>query len=178
MLAATERTLNLRPASNSICAVPRRQLAQGVSRQRISVIKACSGPSSACTVHACRRIHQLGAPLLTVTARARRPHCSTRASISMADTVGKPIECKAAIAWEAQKPLDVTTVTVAPPGPGEVRLKVVATALCHTVRTYHTCLREAHHLRTRHALCAGFLHLGWLGPGGCVRCHVAASARH
>lgn len=31
------------------------------------------------------------------------------------DTVGKPIECKAAIAWAANQPLDVTTVTVDPP---------------------------------------------------------------
>ena len=45
-----------------------------------------------------------------------------------------PIECKAAIAWEANKPLEVTTVTVAPPQAGEVRVRVVATALCHTVR--------------------------------------------
>ncbi len=31
------------------------------------------------------------------------------------DTAGKPIECKAAIAWEAKKPLEVVTVTVDPP---------------------------------------------------------------
>jgi len=45
---------------------------------------------------------------------------------------GKPIECKAAIAWEAKAPLEVTTVVVDPPKAGEVRIKVVATALCHT----------------------------------------------
>lgn len=45
---------------------------------------------------------------------------------------GKPIECKAAIAWAAKQPLDVRSVTVAPPQAGEVRIKVVATALCHT----------------------------------------------
>ena len=60
---------------------------------------------------------------------SRRP---TRAAATQGDTTGKPIECKAAIAWEAQKPLEVTTVTVAPPGPGEVRVRMVATALCHT----------------------------------------------
>lgn len=49
-------------------------------------------------------------------------------------TEGKDITCKAAIAWEAKKPLDVTTVVVAPPQAGEVRIKIVATALCHTVR--------------------------------------------
>ncbi len=49
-------------------------------------------------------------------------------------TAGKPIECRAAVAWEAKKPLDVRTVTVNPPQKGEVRVKIVATALCHTVR--------------------------------------------
>ena len=44
----------------------------------------------------------------------------------------QPIECVAAIAWEAKKPLDVTTVIVAPPQKGEVRIRVrdpVPTAL-------------------------------------------------
>lgn len=50
----------------------------------------------------------------------------------MQDTTGKPIDCKAAVAWEANKSLEVTTVTIAPPGPGEVRVKIIATALCHT----------------------------------------------
>ncbi|KAL4426032.1 hypothetical protein ABPG77_007828 [Micractinium sp. CCAP 211/92] len=50
----------------------------------------------------------------------------------MSDTVGMPIECKAAIAWEAKKPLEVATVVVDPPQAGEVRIKIVATALCHT----------------------------------------------
>ncbi|PNW76214.1 hypothetical protein CHLRE_12g543400v5 [Chlamydomonas reinhardtii] len=50
----------------------------------------------------------------------------------MSETAGKPIECKAAIAWEAKKPLEVRTVTVAPPGPGEVRVQIKATALCQT----------------------------------------------
>ena len=66
------------------------------------------------------------------TARHRVPRRPTRAAATQGDTAGKPIECKAAIAWEAQKPLEVTTVTVAPPGPGEVRVRMVATALCHT----------------------------------------------
>ncbi len=35
------------------------------------------------------------------------------------------IECKAAVAWEAKRPLQVTTVKVDPPGPGEVRIKVI-----------------------------------------------------
>ncbi|KAG0211509.1 hypothetical protein BGX33_004288 [Mortierella sp. NVP41] len=47
-------------------------------------------------------------------------------------TAGKPITCRAAIAWEAGKPLSVETVEVAPPKAGEVRIKIVATGVCHT----------------------------------------------
>ena len=39
-------------------------------------------------------------------------------------TNGKTITCKAAVAWEAKKPLDVTDIQVAPPKAGEVRVKV------------------------------------------------------
>ena len=51
---------------------------------------------------------------------------------SLMKTNGQPITCKAAVAWEAKKPLDVTDVVVAPPKAGEVRVKVIANALCHT----------------------------------------------
>lgn len=51
---------------------------------------------------------------------------------SFAQTAGKPITCKAAVAWEPKKPLDVTDITVDPPKKGEVRLKIFANALCHT----------------------------------------------
>lgn len=47
-------------------------------------------------------------------------------------TNGQVIECKAAVAWEPKKPLEVTTICVAPPKKGEVRVKVIANALCHT----------------------------------------------
>ncbi|XP_046584789.1 alcohol dehydrogenase class-3-like [Haliotis rubra] len=50
----------------------------------------------------------------------------------MADTVGKTITCKAAVAWEAKKPLTIETIEVAPPKAGEVRVKVLATGVCHT----------------------------------------------
>ncbi|XP_071106701.1 alcohol dehydrogenase class-3-like [Haliotis cracherodii] len=50
----------------------------------------------------------------------------------MADTVGKTITCKAAVAWEAKKPLTMETIEVAPPKAGEVRVKVLATGVCHT----------------------------------------------
>jgi S-(hydroxymethyl)glutathione dehydrogenase/alcohol dehydrogenase len=46
--------------------------------------------------------------------------------------VEQPIECLAAIAWEAKKPLSIETITVAPPQKGEVRIKVLATGVCHT----------------------------------------------
>lgn len=42
------------------------------------------------------------------------------------------IKCKAAVAWEPKKPLVIEEVEVAPPGPGEVRIQVVATGVCHT----------------------------------------------
>ncbi len=42
------------------------------------------------------------------------------------------ITCKAAIAWEAGKPLSIEDVQVAPPKAGEVRVKIVATGVCHT----------------------------------------------
>ena len=47
-------------------------------------------------------------------------------------TNGKVITCKAAVAWEAKAPLDVTEIQVAPPRAGEVRVKVISNALCHT----------------------------------------------
>ncbi len=48
-----------------------------------------------------------------------------RLPISMTlDLWVQPIECRAAVAWEANKPLEVCKVTVDPPGPGEVRVKV------------------------------------------------------
>lgn len=42
------------------------------------------------------------------------------------------ITCLAAVAWSAKAPLDVTTITVDPPKAFEVRIKILANALCHT----------------------------------------------
>lgn len=47
-------------------------------------------------------------------------------------TEGKTITCKAAIAWEAAKPLSIEDVEVAPPKADEVRIKVLYTGICHT----------------------------------------------
>jgi S-(hydroxymethyl)glutathione dehydrogenase / alcohol dehydrogenase len=48
------------------------------------------------------------------------------------DTVGKPITCQAMVARAPNQPLTLETITVDPPGTGEVRVKVIANALCHT----------------------------------------------
>lgn len=47
-------------------------------------------------------------------------------------TQGKVISCKAAVAWEAKKPLVIETVDVAPPKANEVRIKILSTGVCHT----------------------------------------------
>jgi len=50
----------------------------------------------------------------------------------MSETAGKPLSCRAAVAWEARKPLVIETVEVAPPKAGEVRIKMIATGVCHS----------------------------------------------
>ncbi|XP_074517811.1 alcohol dehydrogenase 1-like, partial [Sebastes fasciatus] len=42
------------------------------------------------------------------------------------------IKCKAAVAWEPNKPLVIEEVEVAPPQANEIRMKIVATAVCHS----------------------------------------------
>ncbi|XP_036372471.1 alcohol dehydrogenase class-3-like isoform X2 [Megalops cyprinoides] len=59
-------------------------------------------------------------------------------------TQGKIIKCKAAVAWEAGKPLSVEVVEVAPPQAHEVRIKIVATGVCHTDLTYLNESKEKH----------------------------------
>ncbi|KAM9708301.1 alcohol dehydrogenase class-3 chain L-like isoform 3-T10 [Menidia menidia] len=49
----------------------------------------------------------------------------------MAST-GKVIRCRAAVAWGAGGALSLEEVEVAPPKAGEVRIKVVASGICHT----------------------------------------------
>jgi len=48
------------------------------------------------------------------------------------DFIFQVIKCKAAVAWEAKKPLTLEEVEVAPPKENEVRVKILATAICHT----------------------------------------------
>jgi S-(hydroxymethyl)glutathione dehydrogenase/alcohol dehydrogenase len=47
-------------------------------------------------------------------------------------TTGKPIECHAMVARAPKQPLTLETITVDVPKAGEVRVKVLANALCHT----------------------------------------------
>ncbi|XP_019051855.1 PREDICTED: alcohol dehydrogenase 1-like isoform X1 [Nelumbo nucifera] len=47
-------------------------------------------------------------------------------------TAGQVIRCRAAVAWEAGKPLVIEEVEVAPPQANEVRLKILYTSLCHS----------------------------------------------
>ena len=47
-------------------------------------------------------------------------------------TAGKPIKCKAKVARVAKQPLCDEEITVDTPKAGEVRVKVIANALCHT----------------------------------------------
>lgn len=42
------------------------------------------------------------------------------------------ITCKAAVAWEAGKPLSIETIEVAPPKAHEVRIKILYSGVCHT----------------------------------------------
>ena len=47
-------------------------------------------------------------------------------------TANKPITCQAMVARGPKQPLTLETITVGPPLAGEVRVKVIANALCHT----------------------------------------------
>lgn len=42
------------------------------------------------------------------------------------------IHCQAAVAWGAGQPLSIEQVAVAPPKAGEVRIKIIASGVCHT----------------------------------------------
>ncbi|SEI63324.1 S-(hydroxymethyl)glutathione dehydrogenase / alcohol dehydrogenase [Allopseudospirillum japonicum] len=42
------------------------------------------------------------------------------------------IKCRAAVAWGPKQPLKIEEVEVAPPKAGEVRVRIVATGVCHT----------------------------------------------
>jgi hypothetical protein len=77
--------------------------------------------------------------------------------LSKRSTVGQPIQCQAAVAWEPKKPLDVCTVIVAPPGPGEVRVRIAGGRVRvsgHVAHMFWLCaaknLKHASHLLCVH----------------------------
>jgi hypothetical protein len=45
----------------------------------------------------------------------------------MAETIGQPIKCKAAVCWGAGEPLKIEEVEVAPPRANEVRIRILYT---------------------------------------------------
>src|ERR1700686_2465886 len=45
---------------------------------------------------------------------------------------GVPMKTRAAVAWEADKPLSIEEVDLAGPKAGEVLVRIVATGVCHT----------------------------------------------
>ncbi|XP_027006172.1 alcohol dehydrogenase 1-like isoform X2 [Tachysurus fulvidraco] len=47
-------------------------------------------------------------------------------------TAGKVIKCRAAVAWEPNTPMVIEEIEVAPPQKNELRIKVIATGVCHT----------------------------------------------
>ncbi|KAI7740148.1 hypothetical protein M8C21_018276 [Ambrosia artemisiifolia] len=59
-------------------------------------------------------------------------YMNKRSNTSMSTTTSQVIRCKAAVAWEAGKPLVIEEVEVAPPQKHEVRIKILFTSLCHT----------------------------------------------
>lgn len=73
-----------------------------------------------------RRVAVAAAP--RVAAAPSRRWLSSAASA----TAGKSISCRAAVAWKAGADLSIERVDVAPPRPTEVRIKMVATGVCHT----------------------------------------------
>lgn len=61
-----------------------------------------------------------------------------------ASTRGKPIKCKAAVAWGPGEPLVMEEVEVAPPGRLEVRVKLLFTSICHTDLSFLKGENELH----------------------------------
>ena len=66
--------------------------------------------------------------IITGELRATTPNTS----INFADTTGKPIVCHAMVAHAPKQPLTLEKIIVEAPKKGEVRVKVVSNALCHT----------------------------------------------
>lgn len=115
MLATTTR--RAAPAAFAFARQARRPLASvAASRLHGSGCACCSPPSGAKQWKA---------------AGTKSPFTSKPITYAAKSSAGAEIECDAAVAWGVDD-VRITKVKVAPPGKGEVRLKVVANALCHT----------------------------------------------
>jgi S-(hydroxymethyl)glutathione dehydrogenase/alcohol dehydrogenase len=57
---------------------------------------------------------------------------ATYSTYDFSSTQGQPIHCKAMVARQPREPLSEEMITVDAPKAGEVRVKVIANALCHT----------------------------------------------
>lgn len=60
------------------------------------------------------------------------PDWSPRNNKPTHEHMAQSIKCKAFVAWEPKKPLSLEEVEVAAPKSGEVRVKIMNSALCHT----------------------------------------------
>jgi len=70
--------------------------------------------------------------IASTLARRHTVATASTAGLRSMSTAGSVITCRAAVAWEAAAPLTIEQVSVAPPGPGEVRVQIKATGVCHT----------------------------------------------
>ena len=55
---------------------------------------------------------------------------------SFIKSAGNVIKCRAAVSWGANEPLVIEEVEVAPPKKGEVRIKIVATAIVNLIHDF------------------------------------------
>jgi len=77
--------------------------------------------------------HRLVSPLRSISNTTNLiSRFSTGVRYFASATAGKPIECRAAVAWKAKEDLKIEKVVVAPPKDKEVRIKLKATGVCHT----------------------------------------------
>ncbi|KAB1220908.1 Alcohol dehydrogenase class-P [Morella rubra] len=65
-----------------------------------------------------------------------RSSLSSSSEVDMSSTAGQVIKCKAAVAWEAGKPLVIEEIEVAPPQANEVRVRILYTSLATLMFTF------------------------------------------
>jgi hypothetical protein len=73
--------------------------------------------------------------LVTLRCILNRRMCLYK-NLTLTDSVWKHVQCLAAVAWEAKKPLTIETIDVMPPRAEEVGIKVLYAGVCHTFFKY------------------------------------------